>query len=72
MVIALESELLSNLDNQSNNTAIDTPQRVTPLAWQRINLYGRYRFDSDLRLINLAVLVQNLEKTDSKNRGKVA
>ena len=66
------SELLSTLENQSNNPAIDTLQRVTPLAWQHINFYGRYRFDSDLRPINLAALAQNLAKTDSKKWGMTA
>ncbi|HCD28161.1 MAG TPA: hypothetical protein DER02_11615 [Gammaproteobacteria bacterium] len=66
------SELLSTLKTQSNNTAIDTLRRVTPLAWQHINFHARYRFDSDLRPINLAALVQNLAKTDSKNSGMTA
>jgi len=66
------SELLSTLDNQSNNTAIDKLQRATPLAWQHINFYGRYRFDSDLRSINLAALAQNLAKTHSKKWGMSA
>ena len=66
------SALLSTLDKQSNNTAIDTLQRVTPLARQHINFYGKYRFDSDLRRINLAALAQNLAKTDSKKWGMVA
>jgi len=61
------SELLSTLDNQSNNTAIDKLKQVTPLAWQHINFYGRYRFDSDLRPINLAALVQNLAKTPNSD-----
>jgi len=59
------SELLTTLESQSNLAAIDKLQRVTPLAWQHINFYGRYRFDGDLRPINLAALAGNLAKTDS-------
>ena len=66
------SELLSTLETQANNSAIDILQRVTPLAWQHINFYGRYRFDSDLRPINLAELAQHLAKTDSKKWGMTA
>ena len=40
------SEVLQTLVNNSNQYAIDRLQWVTPLAWQHINFYGRYRWKS--------------------------
>jgi len=37
-----------------------------------INFYGRYRFDDDLRPINLARILSELTKFDSKQRGMPA
>ena len=65
------SELLMRLENQTQSSAIDTLQRVTPLAWQHINFYGRYRFDSDLRPLDVAAIAANLAKTDSRNWGMI-
>ncbi|EAQ96687.2 Tn3 family transposase [Congregibacter litoralis] len=66
------SELLQTLVDQSDHGAIDTLQRVTPLAWQHINFYGRYRFDEDLRPVNLAQMAKNLAKTDARSWGMTA
>jgi len=66
------SEVLSTLNTQSNQGAIDTLQRVTPLAWQHINFYGRYRFDGDLRPIDLVKVAAELAKSDSKQWGMTA
>lgn len=66
------SEVLSTLGTQSNQGAIDTLQRVTPLAWQHINFYGRYRFDGDLRPIDLVKVAAELAKSDSKQWGMTA
>ncbi len=48
------SEPISTLETQSNDAAIDTLRKVTPLARHHVNFYGRYRFDSDLRPIKVA------------------
>ena len=66
------SELLANLEDQGNRSAIDTLQRVTPLDWQHINFYGRYRFDGDLRPINIAKLARNIARSDAKIWEKTA
>jgi hypothetical protein len=62
---AILSELLRSLESASNAPAIDTLRRVTPLAWQHINFYGRYRFDGDLKPINLTEMAAELAKSDS-------
>ncbi|MGB5835218.1 MAG: Tn3 family transposase, partial [Thiohalocapsa sp.] len=69
---AILSELLSTVQTQANQAAIDRLQHVTPLAWQHINFYGRYRFDSDLQPINLAQIASDLAKSDPKQWGMAA
>ncbi|MFT5446565.1 MAG: TnpA family transposase [Gammaproteobacteria bacterium] len=56
----LLSEVLKTLQHQQDTGAIDALNRVSPLAWQHVNFYGRYRFDSDLRPINLAAIAEQL------------
>ena len=63
---------MSTLQTQANQAAIDRLQHVTPLAWQHINFYGRYRFDSDLQPINLAQIASDLAKSDPKQWGMAA
>ncbi len=66
------SELLSTLEIQGNQSAIDRLQRVTPLAWQHINFYGRYRFDGELQPINLEQMAAELARSDLKHWGMTA
>lgn len=35
-------------------------QRVSPVAWQRINAYGRYQFNDDLTPMNFELLRRKL------------
>ena len=69
---AILSEVLSTLETQSNQVAIDTLQRVTPLAWQHINFYGGYRFDGNLRPVDLTQTAVRLAKSDSRQGGQTA
>jgi len=69
---AILSETLSTLESYSNQLALDTLQRVTPLAWQHINFYGRYRFEGDLRPIDIAKMVAELAQSDTKRWGMIA
>jgi hypothetical protein len=61
--------VLSTLVSDANLAAVDTLQRVTPLAWQHVNFDGRYRFDGDFRPVDLAKIVSRLAMCDSKNWG---
>ena len=69
---AILSEVLSAVEKQADNTLVESLQRVTPIAWQHINCYGRYRFDSDLRLINLAEMASQLANSSIKRRQQTA
>ena len=66
------SEVLGTLVLRADQASIETLQRITPLAWQHINFYGRYRFDSDLRPLNLEHSAAQLAKSGSKTMGDLA
>jgi len=48
------SEVLRELETQRMLATAEDLKRVSPLAWQHINFYGRYQFDSDTPPINIA------------------
>ena len=54
------SEALQVLENQAAQGQIDDLSRVSPLAWQHINFYGRYQFNSELPAINIAEIGRQL------------
>lgn len=60
------SEVLKTLENASSNTAAQALKRISPLAWQHVNFYGRYQFDSDLVSINMAESIAQLVGPDAK------
>ena len=66
------SEVLSTLESHAYQPAIEILQRVTPLAWQHINFYGRYRFEGDLRSFNIAKMAAELAQSDSNRWGMTA
>jgi len=69
---AILSEVLGVVEKQADPALVESLQRLTPLAWQHINFYGRYRFDSDLRLINLEEMASQLAHSSIKNRQQSA
>jgi TnpA family transposase/CheY-like chemotaxis protein len=54
------SEVLNTLEKQNVMTSAEALKRVSPLAWQHVNFYGRYRFDNDILPINLTALAIRL------------
>ena len=66
------SALLTNLEQHSNGSAIDTLKRVTPLAWQHINFYGRYRFDNELQPLDINTMAADLTASDPSKWGMSA
>ncbi|MFQ5471063.1 MAG: Tn3 family transposase, partial [Gammaproteobacteria bacterium] len=47
------SEVLQHLESQDASTSAEELKRVSPLAWQHINFYGRYQFESEAPAINI-------------------
>lgn len=60
------SEVLQTLESTSSNATAQALKRISPLAWQHVNFYGRYQFDSDLMSINMAELIAQLVGPDAK------
>jgi len=46
--------------NEHNLVTTDTLRRISHLAWQHINFYGRYHFDNDILPIDLKALAIDL------------
>ncbi len=59
------SEVLHTLEKRRDKAAVESRKRISPLAWQHVNFYGRYRFDNDLMPIDLAALATQLTGTDA-------
>ena len=60
------SEVLQTLEKASSKAASQALKRISPLAWQRVNFYGRYRFDNDLMSINMVDLTAQLVGLNAK------
>ncbi len=66
------SELLATLGNGAGSGGLDWLAHVAPLAWQHVNFYGRYRFESDLQPIDLRAIATQLAQSNTKSRGLTA
>ena len=58
------SEALAELESRGEWASVEVLKRVSPVAWQHINFYGRYRFDADFTPINLAELRKRLSSEE--------
>jgi len=54
------SETLAELELRGDFASAEILKRVSPVAWQHINFYGRYQFDEDFTPIDLEWLRQQL------------
>ena len=54
------SEVLSELESQHALTSAEDLKRISPLAWQHINFYGHYQFDSDTPPVDIAEIGRRL------------
>ena len=65
-IIFYNATLLSNLlaikEEQGLLDEADLIKRVAPVAWQHINLRGRYRFKNQIHKLELDEIVSNLSQ----------
>jgi TnpA family transposase len=54
------SNLLTYKETQGDTEGVALLARVSPVAWQHINWYGRYEFRKQLETINMAAIIQAL------------
>jgi TnpA family transposase len=58
------SEALAELELRGDLASAEVLKRVSPVAWQHINFYGRYLFHEDFTPINLERLRQQLSSEE--------
>ena len=57
----LLSEVLKTLQRQRHTVAIEALGEVSPLSWQHINFYGRYRFEPEGQPLDLAAMASGMD-----------
>jgi len=58
--VAILSNLLSYKEKTGSIQEIEQVKRISPIAWQHINLHGRYEFSKQTGSINIDTIVQEL------------
>lgn len=56
------SGLLDHMNNTGNIENSDWLGNISPVAWQHINLHGRYEFNSRLEPVNMNEIIQEMSK----------
>lgn len=54
------SEMVKVFEKQKDRETLKNFERISPIAWQHINFYGRYQFDKDLEPLNLAAMASQI------------
>ncbi|EOQ00430.1 hypothetical protein IKC_06510 [Bacillus cereus VD184] len=64
-IIYYNASILSNMlaYREENGKNSDMLKRISPVAWQHINLYGRYEFHSNQEMINMDEIIQELAQS---------
>jgi len=63
---AILSNLLSHKEKTGNIQEIEQLKRIAPVAWQHINIHGRYEFNKPSENINIDTIVQELVRLPVK------
>lgn len=58
------SEALAELETRGELAFVEVLKRVSPVAWQHINFYGRYQFEAEFTPIDFARLRQQLSSEE--------
>lgn len=54
------SNMLDHKEKRGQNS--DALKRISPVAWQHINLYGRYEFNNYQEPVNMDAIIQELDQ----------
>ena len=57
----LLSNLLGRYEKNGDGKALEKAKKISPIAWQHINVYGTYRFTAPPAPINVAELLENVK-----------
>jgi hypothetical protein len=66
------SRLLEHQERLSDMQAADATKKVSPIAWQHINLHGRYEFLKQLDPINVGAIIRELTKIPMNHEAPLA
>lgn len=50
---------------EENGQDSDMLKRISPVAWQYSNLYGRYEFNNNQEMINMDEIIQELAQSQA-------
>lgn len=59
-------------EKKGHKDIVDYISRLSPVAWQHINLNGEYAFDSNQTDIDLGMTLSEVEGLEGETLGKVA
>lgn len=48
---------------EKNGQELDVMKQISPVAWQHINLYGRYEFNKQQESIDMDAIIQELAQS---------
>ena len=66
------SRLLEHQERIGDMQAADATKKVSPIAWQHINLHGRYEFLKQLDPINVGAIIRELTKIPMNHETSLA
>ena len=52
------SEMVNIFEKQKDSESLKNLERISPLAWQHVNFYGRYQFVRDLETLKFAQMAK--------------
>ncbi len=63
-IIYYNASILSNMltYKENNGENVDWLKQISPVAWQHINLHGRYEFNKNPEAVNMDIIIQELTK----------
>ena len=64
--VAILSNLLSYKEESGNTQDAEIIKEISPIAWQHINLHGRYEFNKRAENININAIIQELTQLPLK------
>jgi hypothetical protein len=56
------SALLTQKENEGKKEEVDIIKRISPIAWQNVNLLGRFEFHKSQTVVNIDEMISLIEQ----------
>jgi hypothetical protein len=56
------SALLTQKENEGKKEEVDLIKRISPIAWQNVNLLGRFEFHKSQTVVNIDEMISLIEQ----------